>query len=212
VPAFHEPNKDRKPVKWRQLVLLTALMVLFAVGIVLVKPWYPIVRFDSEVIRVTVDPARVTVDGLYRLYNPLPFPITQWIYYPTPVGGGLKPADRLSIELLPGSMGGDPQVLHPEEKRSGEFYGVKVPGRGVSEVRAVYSQLHNGAYGRYILTTTAGWGRPLRHAVFELTLDSLELFSSNYEVTKNGDGKWTFERREFMPQEDWVFRFKKKAS
>jgi hypothetical protein len=191
--------------------LLICLTVLLAASIVLVKPWYPIVRFDSEVIRVNVNSERITVDGLYRLYNPLPFPMTQWIFYPTPVGGGLKPADRLSIELLPGGKERSTMVLHPEEKRGGEYYGVKVPGRGISEIRAVYSQLHNGTNGRYILTTTAGWGRPLRHAVFELTMDSVELTSSNYPVAELGDGKWTFERREFMPEMDWEFTFRKKS-
>lgn len=209
--ASNEPGKDHKPVKRRQVLLLTGLTILFVAGIVLVKPWYPIVRFDSEVIRVTVDPERITVDGLYRLYNPLPFSMTQWIYYPTPVGGGLEPADSLLIELLPSSTEGDRRVLHPEEKRGGQYYGVRVPGQGVSEIRAIYSQLHNGTYGRYILTTTAGWGRPLRHAVFEITLDTLELISSNYPVTGNGNGSWSFERTNFMPPKDWVFTFKSKG-
>jgi len=193
-----------------QLFLLTILTILFAASIILVKPWYPIVRFDSEVIRVAVDPERITVDGLYRLYNPLPFPMTQWVFYPTPIGGGLKPADSLSMEQLPDRPEGSPKILVAQEKKGGEYYGVKVPGRGVSEVRAVYSQLHDGTNGRYILTTTSGWGRPLRHAVFELTLNSLELTSSNYPVAEFGEGKWTFERREFMPPKDWMFTFKEK--
>ena len=41
-----------------QAALLGSLTILLAAGIILIKPWYPIVRFDSEVIRVTVDESR----------------------------------------------------------------------------------------------------------------------------------------------------------
>jgi hypothetical protein len=42
-------------------------------------------------------------------------------------------------------------------------------------------------------------------------MDSVELTSSNYPVAELGDGKWTFERREFMPEMDWEFTFRKKS-
>jgi hypothetical protein len=51
----------------------------------------------------------------------------------------------------------------------------------------------------------------LRHAAFELTLESVELTSSNYPVAELGEGNWTFERRQFMPEKDWVFTFKSKG-
>ena len=98
--------------------------------------------------------------------------------------------------------------LTPVRQGNLEHYRVRVPGRGFLEVRALYSQRHNGTYGRYILTTTLDWGRPLRHAQFELTLESLDLVDSNYELTGDGKGIWSFKRTGFMPDEDWLFTFK----
>jgi hypothetical protein len=84
-----------------------------------------------------------------------------------------------------------------------------VPGRGILEVRAMYSQRHNGSYGQYILTTTGSWGRPLRRAQFELELNSVDLIDSNYELSGSKNGALTFQRSGFMPDEDWVFTFKR---
>jgi hypothetical protein len=191
-----------------QLAVTVACLLATCFALILIKPWHSIVRFDSEVIRITVDPERITVDGLYRLYNPLPFPVTQLFFYPTPEGGGLEPADQLYVERLPDRPEAVSEHLTPVRQGNLEHYRVRVPGRGFLEVRAVYSQRHNGAYGRYILTTTAGWGRPLRHARFELTLESLGLVDSNYELTANGKETWSFNRTDFMPSEDWVFIFR----
>jgi len=192
-----------------RLITTAVFSIAICFTLTLTKPWQPIVRFDSEMIRVTVDPERISVDGLYRLYNPLPFPMTQWFFYPTPEGGGLEPADQLNVERLPDQPEAVSEHLTPVRQGNLEHYRVRVPGRGFLEVRAVYSQRHNGAYGRYILTTTAGWGRPLRHAQFELTLESLDLVDSNYELSGKGGGLWTFQRTGFMPPEDWVFTFKR---
>lgn len=191
-----------------QLAVTVACLLATCFVLILVKPWYPIVRFDSEVIRVTVDPDRITVDGLYRLYNPLPFPMLQWFFYPTPLGGGMEPVDKLLVERLPDRSRSGSELLSPVKNGGREYYCVKVPSRGILEIRTLYSQRHNGTYGRYILTTTLDWGRPLRHARFELTLESLGLVDSNYELTTNGKGTWSFNRTDFMPSEDWVFIFR----
>jgi len=189
--------------------IVAALCVLAVCSaLLLIKPWQPIVRFDSEMIHVTVDPERITVDGIYRIYNPLPFPVSQWFYYPTPLGGGLKPVDLLRVEELTVKPEDGQKVLEPRVKGGEKYYWVTVPGRETLEVRALYSQRHNGSYGRYILTTTAGWGRPLRHAQFELKLESLDLVDSNYELTGNENKTWSFKRTGFMPNEDWFFTFK----
>ena len=79
-------NKHR-PFDRLRPTLTVACLFATCFALILIKPWHPIVRFDSEVIRITVDPERITVDGLYRLYNPLPFPMTQLCFYPTPEGG-----------------------------------------------------------------------------------------------------------------------------
>lgn len=190
-----------------QIISAVACLLATCFTLILIKPWEPIVRFDSEVIRVHVDPERITVDGLYRLYNPLLIPMIQRIYYPTPTGGGLEPVDVLVVEQLPVNPEDDLQTLVPKVKGNRNYYRVTVPSRGMVEIRAFYSQRHSGSFGRYILTTTAGWGRPLRDAKFELMLDSLDLINSNYKLTDKGNGNWTFKRTDFMPAEDWLFTF-----
>ena len=197
------------PLDRSRWILAFACLLATCFALFLVKPWHSIVRFDSEVIRVTVDPERITVNGLYRLYNPLPFPVTQWFFYPIPEGGGLEPADRILIESSPDPRTAGSEQLTPVRKDDLNYYRVTVPGGGTLKIRALYSQRHGGSYGRYILTTTGSWGRPLRRAQFELELDSVDLIDSNYELSGSKNGALTFQRSGFMPEEDWVFTFKR---
>ncbi len=210
--AVLSPDKKSNKYCIPELIrLIAAAIFIIAIcfALVLIKPWKPIIRFDSEMIRVTVDPERITVDGLYRLYNPLPFPMVQHFFYPIPEGGGLEPADQILIESSPDPRTAGSKHLTPVLKDDLKYYRVTVPGGGTLNIRAVYSQRHGGRYGRYILTTTGSWGRPLRRAKFELELDSVDFIDSNYELSGSNNGALTFQRSGFMPDEDWVFTFKR---
>jgi hypothetical protein len=201
-------KKDHILGKPMESVLAGACALAVCFALILVKPWKPLVRFHSEQIQVTVDPERITVVGVYRLWNTMPFPVSQRFFYPTPSGGGLEPVDHLVLERLPLNPDEQGDILTPRTAGNEPYYHVIVPGRKMLEVRASYSQNHGGNHGRYILTTTGSWVRPLRRARFELELDSVDLIHSNYELSENKKGALTFQRVDFMPEEDWIFTFK----
>ncbi len=167
----------------------------------------PAVRFESELIRVTVDGQNLHVDGIYRYRNPFPFPIVQGLSCPTPSGDGLRPVEGIAVERLSDGSGELPALLPVRRVAGTPYFEVKVPGRTTVEVRVRYVQRHGGFAGRYLLTTTKPWRRPLKRARYELTLVSSRLVRSNYPLTGDGRGKYHFERDEFMPQEDWCFEF-----
>jgi hypothetical protein len=188
-----------------------AYLLIIVAAIVLFGGFIPLVRFASEEIRITVDEDRIFVDGLYRYRNSLPFPVTQGLSSPTPSGDGLGPAEDFTIERLP--LGdGDAGALVPARIIGGTpYFEVRVPARSTIEVRVCYTQRHDGRHGRYILTTTGAWGKPLEHGIYSLDLRGMRLEESGYPLRTDGNGLQVFERTDFMPTEDWAFTFRKEA-
>ncbi len=182
-------------------------LCFLAVSYVALGGLVPGVRFASELIRVTVDDDHLYVDGIYRYRNPYPFPAIQGLSCPTPSGDGLSPVEGVLVERLP-VRPGEPPFLLPVRRIGGRpYFEVRVPARTTVELRVRYVQRHGGAKGRYLLTTTAEWRRPLEHGRYELTLVSSRLTRSNYPLVDDGGSSYHFERSNFMPREDWVFEF-----
>jgi hypothetical protein len=63
--------------------------------------------------------------------------------------------------------------------------------------------------GTYIITSTAAWDRPLEWADYYITGHGVEITSSNYPLRPIKTGSnYCFCRTDFMPREDWHFRWK----
>ena len=183
---------------------LVSLGVL-AFAIVAFGGGFPSVRFVSEVIRVQADGRRIHVEGLYRYRNPFPFPVSQGLSCPIWAGDGLGPVEELLVQQLPAN-GEEPSALLPVRWIKGAgYFGITVPGRSKVELRVQYTQTTTGGIGRYILTTTQPWGRPLEHGRYELELSGVRLIRSNYTLQSLGAGNYAFEKVDFMPEEDWIF-------
>ncbi len=74
-------------------------------------------------------------------------------------------------------------------------------------IQVTYDQPAFDRTGTYIITTTKDWRRPLDYAVYRIFPHGVKIKTSNYELTSNKEGFLYFERREFMPAEDWRFEW-----
>jgi hypothetical protein len=87
------------------------------------------------------------------------------------------------------------------------------PCRGDSLVAEfVYRQGIHAEYARYIVMSARLWGRPLRHAAFEIRLPpGVEPLDFSYPFERRGMGEdacYTWETEEFFPDRDIVVRWR----
>ncbi len=202
------------PKARRHTVLLVAgaIIVLVVTGILIPFFYLPRIRFKSEIIIARVDPVYLEIEGLYTFTNPLPWNHTVALTYPIPDTDGLAHADSIQAHVIPGpAEPARPLTLRGKDPAQPV---IMLPLRkGVeTRMRVIYRQKHNNAKGRYILTTTRSWKKPLEKAEFRLILQGVTLKNSNYPVepVKNTNGAWQFSRTDFMPSRDWVFEFELK--
>jgi hypothetical protein len=169
-------------------------------------------RFDTEVIRIFVETDSLRIEGHYRFVVPTPGPGFQNLLYPYPADSLLGGARTVSLEWR---RGGRPwQSLDYRELAdgSGALWPVPLPEEGKVEVRTVYRQERLAAYGRYIVTTTRGWARPLRHARFEIHLPpGTKPLTFSHPFTREdavGENGYLFEAKDFYPERDIRFTWR----
>ena len=173
------------------------------------------VRFERESIAVRVEADRIHVTGLYLYRNSsrLPTLLTLGIPFPTdeqhpmPALFSLAESDesgRHRAELYPVGWGN--RICLRLFFRPGE----------TKWIRLDYTQPTAVPRGRYLLTTTRAWRRPIAQASFRLSLPaSFRLLSSNYALTpvsgSGGARDFEFGRTNFFPEQDWEFAWREAA-
>ena len=165
-------------------------------------------RFDSEVIRLFVGNDTLRVEGTYRLICRPDAPPAISLLYPYPADSLLGVAET---ELLECRIPGGPwQSLDYEEYPRLPAARWRIPlGLGDTlEVHTIYTQVLLTRYARYIVTSTQAWGRPLRHARFEIHLPADVTpvrFSFPFERQEtNGHIYYLYEAENFLPDTDII--------
>jgi len=191
-------------------------IVLAGAGIYFFSGLFTPVRFDQERITVRVQRGRLRVTGLYHYHNPSRLPAWLTLGVPFPV----DPDHPVPEEFFLSETDGEGRPGAPLSSAGwGEEGRVRLFFRPGEEkwIRLDYTQASRVPAGRYLLTTTRAWRRPIPRASFVLRLPSgFELVSSNYAVTPSpagGPGRtYTFTRTEFYPDRDWEFAWQEPAS
>lgn len=164
----------------------------------------PLVRFTDEEIRITVRPHSINVDAFYHYRNPFPFPVHQGYVLPFPEDADHFPPDGIEI-LQPGPEERPVPVLRFLGKHR---FSIDFRGGGDVILHLHYKQATHRERGRYILTSTWPWGRPLEKAVYRLIPEGVQIVSSNYPLIPDRSGAFHWTREQFMPLADWRFTWK----
>lgn len=158
---------------------------------------------ENIAVRITAcDTIEVTGDYFFR--SPGTAPLTIGLYYPVPVDSLSDFPARITARA-----GDSTRVAHTHSG-SGVTFPVTVPESGVCSVRVCYTQHVRQCAGRYILTTTSAWGKPLGPSNYSVALPSgMTLTHLSYEADSAASaGGWTvyrFFRDNFMPTQDLAF-------
>jgi hypothetical protein len=189
------------------LILVAAMAV--NTPLLAVLPKEEPLRFDTEVIRIHVEPDSLRIEGHYRFIVPEPRPGFQTLFYPYPADSLLGGARTVSLEWRHGDRPWQTLEYHELPNASGARWPVPLPKEGWVEVRTVYRQARLADYGRYIVTTTQGWANPLRHALFEIHLPTgAQPLTFSHPFTRTltaGEKCYLFEANEFLPEHDIRF-------
>ncbi len=161
----------------------------------------PIVRFVGERIDIALEPDEILVAGRYVYRNPWPIPVTQGLTVPLPVDADHPMPTELTVTRLTP----DPTAL-PVRMLLGQVAAeVRFGPKEEIHVAVSYRQRAPTREGRYLLTTTRPWRRPLEAAVYTVRTKGVRLRRSNYDLVRTAPDRWTFERTQFMPTADWQF-------
>lgn len=189
--------------------VILVLMAAMHSPLVAVPPNEEPLRFDSEVIRIHVEPDSLRIEGHYRFVVPEPRPGFQTLFYPYPADSLLGGACTVSLEWRSGDRPWQAMDFHELSNGSGARWPVPLPDEGWVEVRTVYRQARLADYGRYIVTTTRGWAHPLRQARFEIHLPAgAQPNTFSHPFTRNveaGENCYLFGANDFYPDRDIRF-------
>jgi hypothetical protein len=205
-------------------VSISARLVAFllwtagATTLVAAQPPFPALplRFDSEVVRLFIEPDSVRVEGLYRFAcaNREGAPLT--LFYPYPSDSLMGGARTLSLEGRATGEVWEPLAFEELPAGRGVRWWVPACRSDTLEVHTEYRQALRAAHAIYIVTTTRVWGRPLRRARFEVFLPvriaGEPVFSYPFRPlaprTPEGTLGYVFETADFMPDReitvDWT--------
>ncbi len=151
----------------------------------------------------------VRVKGLYHYRNTSSLPAVLNLRIPFPVDRDHAPP--VAFALYESSAEGNSLAELPVVERGEDAYLRLIFRPGEARwIRLDYTQPTRIARGRYLLTTTRVWGRPIARADFVLRLPGhLDLISSNFPVqpsaSSNGGKAFAFSRTNFYPDQDWIF-------
>ena len=167
------------------------------------------IRFDSEIIRIKMMPDSIEVEGIYQMlcrYTGMP---QIGLFYPYPEDSLLGGARSLFLEARTPRGPSWPLEFMESSMGTGARWRVPLDRGDTLLIRTVYRQARKTTYGRYIVTTTSAWGRPLRNARFEITLPAGARdpeFSFPFELSE--EGYYFYETTDFLPDVDIIVNWK----
>lgn len=155
---------------------------------------------------------RVRVTGLYQYTNHSALPAVLTLGIPFPVDAE-HPAPEWFLLAEATDEGGVIRELLPYGDARDLRVRLLFAPRESKWLRLDYEQKAHASNGRYLLTTTRAWRRPIARAEFTLRLAApLELAESNYAlqpVPSTRDRKvYGFRAVDFYPHRDWEFAWR----
>jgi hypothetical protein len=163
-------------------------------------------QFYREDILFSIDKNNAVTDAEYYFCNVGDKDMRTTLFYPFP-DNTRELIDSLVVEDLKTNA-----VIPYREARSGIFFEIFVKAYAQSAYRVYFRQQLKEDHFKYILNSTATWGKPLEFANYELqmplsiTLDSLSYRAdTSYRLNDILYYKW--KKTDFMPERDFEVFF-----
>jgi len=164
-------------------------------------------QFYREDIVFQIQEDAVITDAEYYFCNVGDKDIRTVLFYPFPAQT-MDLIDSLVVLDL-----GSKEIIPYREGKSGVFFEIFVKAYGQSNYRVFFRQKDNEGHFKYILNSTASWGRPLEFAGYELQMPSSFIIDSlNYSpdtsFIQNDIQYFIWKKADFMPDKDFeIFYF-----
>lgn len=179
-------------------------LVLFFLAFPFLAGILPIVRFTEEQIDIRVYPDYVLMQGIYVYQNPFPFPVVQGLSVPFPVDDDHPtPVQLAARQLVPKRNNLETRYILGRH-RFNLFFGAFEQ----IQILVEYRQQAPKKNAKYLLSTTTPWKHPLRKGMYRLFPQEVIITRSNYALEPGDHDNFRFQRKHFMPQDDWYFSWK----
>lgn len=169
--------------------------------------------FLAEQVVLRIEPDSLRVDAVYVFVCHADAAPTQaGLVYPYPQDPLLGGARTVSLACRLGAQAWRELSHHELPGGHGARWSLPVAAGDTLRVRTTYLQALRTTYARYIVTSTAAWGRPLQFARFEVHLppDAVpEEFSLPFEPCGQDERSgWCYEAEDFLPDQDVIVRWR----
>jgi len=158
------------------------------------------VLFFEEHIDFSLDSNYFSINGIYSFQNKNNRNITQHIAFPFAEKSTKIDTVRI-IDLYSG------RKIDFNRKDSFIFFAVYLPVNDTVDVNIFYRQ-KTAVKNKYIITSTQSWGKPLKTAIYTLTVEKnikIKSFSYLPDTVKELDNKTVYfwEKHDFQPEHDF---------
>lgn len=166
------------------------------------------ITFKKENITVSIIACdTLEVQGIYFFENRDSSSATMMIHYPFPVDDSWQYPHLISVENL-----SERKPVDFITKRDGVNWYLSLPPLSVDSTKVIYRQRVFRLRGRYILTTTQDWGKPLEKAAFKVVVPENSTltywsFQSDSVSVKNGQVIYQAWKENFYPEEDLMLEW-----
>ena len=164
--------------------------------------------FQKEAITATVTACdTLEIRGVYFFVNSDTSTMSTVIYYPLPVDSVFDYPHYIMVTDL-----SNKRNVEYMKKKEGVTWKQVISPRSTDSVLVVYRQKTRKAKGRYILTTTRNWKRPLERADFtviipsDITLTYWSLQSDSVSM-RNGTITYHSFQKNFFPDRDMLLEW-----
>jgi hypothetical protein len=147
------------------------------------------------------------IQGTYYFLNNDTSTMSTVIYYPFPVDSSLLYPHYISVVRLSNHE----KISYIQKQEGISWYQITPPG-STDSIQVTYRQKTRKTNGRYILTTTQDWQRPLEQAAFTvITPDNITLsyWSFQYDSVSMRNGRmyyYSFQKN-FFPNSDMLLKW-----
>ena len=165
--------------------------------------------FQKEAITATIAACdTLAIEGIYFFVNSDADAMSAMIYYPFPIDTALEYPHRVAVVRL-----SNRQAIPYVKTQKGITWQELIPPRTVDSIQVIYRQKALHPNGRYILTTTQNWKRPLERAEFiVITPAGITLkywsFQSDSVCMRNGNIMYHALQKNFLPESDMLLEWK----